>query len=95
MKEEKRKNSCRPSECSGSTANIWISNLKMVAVGTKLSKNSIMETIIDEFTNLAQRAITSNLLLGFSENLRGQNTILIRNLKEIRRTGATGSSNRR
>jgi len=54
-----------------------------------------METIIDEFTNLAQRAITSNLLLGFSKNLRGQNTILIRNLKEIRRTGATGSSNRR
>ncbi len=40
-----------------------------------------METIIDEFTNLAQRAITSNLLLGFSENLRGQNAILLRNLK--------------
>jgi len=95
MKEEKRQNSCRLSRCSGSTANIWISNLKMVAVGTKLCKNSIMETIIDEFTNLAQRAITSNLLLGFSENLRGQNTILIRNLKEIRRTGASGSSNGR
>lgn len=95
MKEEKQENSCRPSGCLGSTANIWISNLTMVAVGTKLSKNSIMETIIDEFTNLTQHAITSNLLLGISENLRGQNTILNRNLKEIRRTGTTGSSNGR
>jgi hypothetical protein len=65
----------------------------MVAVGMKLCKNSIMETAINEFTNLAQRATTSNLLLGFSENLRGQNAILLRNLKEIRRTGTTGSSN--
>ena len=75
MKEEKRENFCRPSGCSGSTANIWISNLKMVAVGTKLSKNSTMETNFYEFTNLAQRAITSNFLLGFAENLHGQNTI--------------------
>ena len=75
--------------------NIWISNSKTAAVGTRLSKNSILETILAEFTNLAQRAITSNLFLGFSENLRGRNTMLIRNLKEIRRTGATGSSNGR
>ena len=67
----------------------------MVAVGTKLSKNPIIETIIDEFTNLAKRAITSNRVLGFSENLRGQNALLIRNLKEIRRTGAAGFSDGR
>ncbi len=38
-------------------------------------------------------ASTSNFLLGFSEKLRGQNTMLIRSLMEIRRTGTTGSSN--
>ncbi len=67
----------------------------MVTITAKLAKNSIMETITDRFTNLAKRAITSNRLLGFSENLRGQNAILIRNLKEIRRTGAAGFSNGR
>ena len=40
-------------------------------------------------------AITSNFLLGFSEKLRGRNTMLIRSLMEIRRTGATGTSNGR
>ncbi len=39
--------------------------------------------------------ITSYFLFEFSENLRGLNTILIRNLKEIRWAGATGSSNGR
>ncbi len=40
-------------------------------------------------------ASTSNFLLGFSEKLRGQNTMLIRSLVEIRWTGATGTSNGR